>query len=164
MRKVKIGGMGIAAGFLLVLILVSYVMLQRTEREAAEYRVKLGEMERVYREYAELLPWYDFLKEHLAPQERGLAAEAERILEEEGLKGNLQKITPLKTREGREFSLEGVSLSLEDIPLEGMVRLLTRLSTLSDGVFLGSATIRRDFQKNDLLDLGLEVYQVKGTG
>jgi hypothetical protein len=50
------------------------------------------------------------------------------------------------------------------MPVEGMVRLLTRLSTLRDGILLGSATIRRDFQKNDLLDLGLEVYQVKGTG
>lgn len=70
----------------------------------------------------------------------------------------------MKRREGREFSLEGVSLSLENMPVEGMVRLLTRLSTLRDGILLGSATIRRDFQKNDLLDLGLEVYQVKGTG
>ncbi len=164
MRKVKIGGFGIAAGLLLVLILISYVLLQRTEREVSEYRVKLGEMERVYKEYSALLPWYDFLKEHLAPQERGLAVEAERILEEEGLKEHLQKVTPLKRREGREFSLEGVSLSLENMPVEGMVRLLTRLSTLRDGVFLGSVTIRRDFQKNDLLDLGLEVYQVKGTG
>ncbi len=156
----RLGYKTILVSLFLVLIIVFSLLQLSLKGELNEESFRFKELKTLYDEYSGLKPEYDYLKTHPFSMPGSLSAYMEKLVSERASRDNLKKIRPVKPVEGHAFRIEGVEVELEDVSLPSALRIIDAVDK-TDGLFIASLSLKRDFEKTNLLDIDLVVHALK---
>lgn len=158
--KFRPGYKTVLMSLFLILIIIFFILHLSLKRELNEEVIRFNELKGLYNEYSVLKPQYDYLKAHPFVFQGSLSGYMEKLVSERASKDNLKKIRPLKPEEGHEFRIEGLEVELDGISLSSALEILDAVDK-TDGLFIASLSLKRDFEKTNLLDLNLVVQALK---